>query len=306
MPSTLAALATAFTLHPLTKPNMPTKQITSRLLLVVPYWDGDKADAMRSLIQATELIKDRSDEIGLLIVYRYDSTPPSDSDLRFFSTKFRDVKVWRCDRRGKGYPMGPNEMYFGTFQYVRDPKSRLSDYEAILVMESDCVMIREDWHREMIKVWQDAKTNGKLITGAVIENGYDGYPRHVNAAAIYYRKIGDMTPLLSSDGNLGWDWVFGRQLMPFTQDSPAFQLKFKQPTIGEEEMEDVFDSPVVMLHGIKDDSVIQAVKRRYFNPRKEPMTIQQFASGNGWDLEGPADDGSYRLIPSQPPKESNL
>lgn len=281
------------------------------ILVVLPYWDGDK-DRMRELsLLLADLLPERT-SFGLLFYYRNDSSPMSDNLVRILGDKFANVTQAKCHRVGIGFPMGPNEMYFGLFDTVSRDKGMQAGYGAMLVIESDCVLTRRAWDKEVSALWEKAKEEDKLVSGALIPHGYAGFKDHINAAALYAIDIRDRIPeLIGCSGDLGWDWVLGRQLVPVARPTDEFFLDYKKPTIDAEQLftpRTMAGNFPLMYHGVKDDSAIRILRETYkLDVNPAAMSVPEFAKANGMTHRFTA-AGEWVLTPANaktfPPNES--
>lgn len=239
----------------------------TRLLICLPYWNGDRIQMERVADLAADLLEKTTAEADLLFVGRYDADHPSPEIVRHVREKFRRVSYWRCTRDGEGFPEGCNNLAYGLFQYLLDERrvnGNLLDIDAMLMLEADCVLTRPSWLKDLIIEWEGAKACGKYVAGAVQPAGRwnPGSTVHVNAAALYhpelllYHKC-----LVGGPREIGWDYYHGRQMVPVTHDSALFKLDYQKKTITPEEL--FSDQRIVVYHGVKDDSAIRAVRKRW-------------------------------------------
>lgn len=278
----------------------------TRLLVVFLFWEGDKERMSQVAKLAADLLTEPASDVGILFVSRKDSTPVDTPVLRHMEHKFGDVREWKCDRSGEGWPMGCNEMYLGTLAYAVNRKvGWMSNYDAMLFVESDCVFTQRDWHKPLIEAWDKMfrmSGGNKYVLGAEIPGGTMSNS-HINAAAIYARDILNRQPLLiSCNGNIGWDYFFGKIIIPVAENSSLFVLDYQRQTITEDQLftpPPGRDAVPLFYHGVKDGSAIVAV-RNHFKldavPAPPELTIEQFASAKGFSTVH-NDDGTITLTP---------
>ncbi len=253
-----------------------------RMLVVMPYWDGDKNAALDSALLAADLLTRKSDDTGFMFVYRNDSSPPSSLVIQRMREKFGRVDSWKCDRKGVGFPMGPNEMYLGIFSCMVNRKFNFNEFDFIFIMESDVVVTRPDWHFELIEEWKKTVAEQKNICGTFHPTAWGGYPEHVNASALYDRKIVKRLPeLVGCDGNVGWDWRFGSSTIPVARNSPLFKLDYSRPTI---DADTLLASPALVYHGVKDESARKIIRDNLVlsSPATRVMTPDEYARFHGY------------------------
>ena len=238
-----------------------------KILVVIPYWDGDRVQAETTALLAGDLLEKRSESVSLCFLHRMDSQQPRPKVVDKAMEKFDKVLVRRCGRSGSGFPHGCNEMaYFILAWPAHDPKL-FKDFDATLILESDCVFTRKNWDTELVEEWVRCVAAGKTICGNIIHNGFGGYPRHVNAASLFGKEISILAagPLRGGPADIGWDYYHGRNLDPIAYDSPIFFLDYRKATITPRELfapRKMGLSPLV-YHGVKDSSAVQAVRDRY-------------------------------------------
>lgn len=239
----------------------------TKLLIVFPYWSGDHVQMEKSVRLACDLLDKKNDQVELLFLARFDSNYPSPDLFQHALNKFRDVKYWRCNRGGNGFPEGCSELAYGLFQYVIDQRRMNSvylDIDAMLIMEADCVFTRRSWVEELCAEWENAKAQNKLVVGALQESGrWDkDVGEHINAVGIYDIDLLRIMPCLSGGAkDIGWDYYHREGILPITLNSKLFKLDWQKPSILSE---DLFkDLEVLVYHGIKDDSAVRAIRERF-------------------------------------------
>lgn len=238
-----------------------------RILVVIPYWDGDRLRAEATALLAADLLEQKSEIASLAFVHRMDAKQPRASVVDKAMMKFKRVIVKRCERAGSGFPFGCNEMaYFILGWPAKDPRL-FEEVDAMLVLESDCVITRRAWDVEVLREWERTEAAGKIVCANLIHNGHGGYPRHVNAASMFGKEIAALAagPLRGGPAHIGWDFFHGRHLDPVAYDSPIFFLDYRRESIQPSELFAPRKKGLTPLiyHGVKDTSAIQAVRDRY-------------------------------------------
>lgn len=238
----------------------------SRLLVCCPYWHGDKDAMERAFSLAADLLPQKSLYADILFVPRHDTEFPSESLLHHVYKKFSRIYVWRCTRQGKGFPHGCNDLAYGIFNYVHDRRREsvdFNDIEVILLLEADCVFLRPTWVEELLAEWHSARNQHRVIAGGVQARGrWGGTEEHVNAVALYAAEILQIVPgLRSGPENEGWDHYHRDSMLPVTLDSKLFKLDHQKASITEAEL--YADPQVLVYHGVKNDSAVNAVRQRH-------------------------------------------
>jgi hypothetical protein len=231
----------------------------SRLLICFPFWEGDKANVEQVAQLACDLLEQPTDQAEVLFVARFDADFPSLHIQQEAAKKFAKMHLWRCTRKGVGFPAGCNEIALGIFEHVQT----MEGIDAILILEGDCVITRRSWVKELCDEWKRIASAGKLVSGTLQQSGKWGgdIEEHINASALWDSDMLCYLPCLKScPPHRGWDHHHGPKIIPYAVDSPLFKLDYKRNTIGSEEL---FSSGALIYHGVKDDSALKAVREKY-------------------------------------------
>jgi len=234
----------------------------SELLVCLPYWDGDWPRMREVALLLADLLPEKSTRTKLLFVLRHDVSKAPDSRLHErCADKFAEVRYYRNKRRGVGWPMGCNEMAFGIFDHVYCRHSLFPKVDSLLIVESDCVMLRRTWDRDLHQAWHETQKAGKLICGTKIPTGFQECKFHINAVALYSWDIIQKLPqLIGSPGTVGWDYFHGKITCPVAVNTPLIKMDYNRDTISEQELFSKKNKSVVLYHGVKDDSAVKAVR----------------------------------------------
>lgn len=240
--------------------------MTTKLLVALLYWNGDKSAMERLARLACDLLNEPSDQAECLFVARHDASAPSAGVQYHAGLKFSKTGLWMCDRRAEGFPGGCNEMAYGLLNHVlieRHMNRGYKDITTILILEGDCVITRPTWITELCAEWEKAYALNKRIVGTV-QKAMPEIPTndHINAVAMYDSEILRVIPtMVGGPMHIGWDNYHGPKAMPWAYDSPLFKLDYRRPTITSEEL---FKEPSPLIyHGVKDDSGIKSVREKY-------------------------------------------
>jgi hypothetical protein len=240
---------------------------STRILLVLPFWTGDRMKMEKVARLACDLLESPTNQVEILFVARFDTDFPKGSFVEEIAKKIPNINLWRCPRKGVGFPAGCNEIALGIFEHVlkqRDGSYDYNDISCIFIIESDCVITRRTWVSELCAEWDNTIEQGKFVAGALqtaVKWGTD-IGDHINAVALYDPDILCYLPCLSQcPPNRGWDSHYGPEVVPYAVDSKLFKLDYKRATITSEEL--FRDKKTLVLHGVKDDSAIKAVREMY-------------------------------------------
>jgi hypothetical protein len=247
--------------------NIPTDD---RMLIVLQFWEGDKAAAMKNARLVADLVPRREDKVDFLFSARFDCTHDK-ATVEYVSRKFNTRTFINSNRRLSGWPGGCNELFFGSVDFIYSliQSGKMPPYKAILFFEADGYPLTPSWLRELSSQWDRFYARGARIIGHRIPPGPpESGGLHINGNCLISgdfeflhwlsRKLGGCT----AQG--GWDYV----LAPlFKQrgwaDCPAMKSYWHAPTMERAFFDKILADGVVFSHGVKDDSVIRLVRERY-------------------------------------------
>lgn len=227
------------------------------------YWSGDMETALELTEQMGKLLPEKSDLVSLCYVHRMDCEPPEEEIFKRDREKFHKVSAIPTAYPGTGWPAGCNAIAYTVLNKILPNADK--SIQAGLILESDCVITRKDWDKEIWKEWLLTKKHKKMICGTVLPWGWGGKngSTHVNAAALYHRDTASKIPPIQTARpikKLAWDYYHGRMTSLMARDSPLFHLDYGRPTISAREL---FESPCLVYHGVKDNSARTAINKRF-------------------------------------------
>ena len=261
-----------------------------KLLIVLPYYAGDKetAEDLASLI--CELERVRVKDADFMVVSRHDATPFSNATLTKLGEKFDKVHLHACRRRDAiGHPFGANQMFFDVVTLLGQVPSWGQNYYAFLFMEPDCAPTRPGWISELANAYKEAAlVRGKSAIGFIHQNP----SLHMNGVAVYatdiYRKApGDKL----GGGNPQWAFDIEKApiLLPLAEDTGLIYFEYKRATITPAEVfaPRRFGVVPALWHGVKDGTARAAVRARFISftdktssPRQTVFTYYQPVQGS--------------------------
>lgn len=223
-------------------------------------------------MQVAKLIADleprHNPDVDFLFVSRFDC----DHDLKAIEQISSKFKVWHYVnkyRRGMGWPAGCNDLWFGTMDHIYSftEAKIMPEYKAILTFEGDSCPLAPYWHKTLLKSWDDVNRKRPVkVHGAMVKHPAP----HINGNCLFSgdlpflhlisRKIGGCPPIY------GWDFFLTKEFSrEGWQDCPHVKSFWQEPTMTPERVDELIDSGVVFLHGVKDDSVLRRVRERFIH-----------------------------------------
>lgn len=252
---------------PVSKPFGAQKPTTKKLLIVLPYYDGDVdfAEKLASLI--CDLERTRNHDADVMIFRRSDSRWMSTTTQEKLASKFDTVLTHTCRRHAKGHPYGCNEMWYDLVMLMAQTAPYANDYYAFIPLESDAVPTRPGWIAELISEWKVANSEGKAAIGFI----HNDPRRHLNGVAVYaadlYLRVGSRI-LMGGSPQVPYDIRHSGSILPMAKSSNLIRFQYRRPTITPADLFAEYDgaSPAI-FHGVKDQSALIAVRDRHINMR---------------------------------------
>lgn len=244
---------------------------SDKILVVLPFWEGDRA----ALISLARLIADiepaHSDLADILFVARFDCKH-DDEAVRQTSRRF-NVYTHTSSRREMGWPAGCNGLFFGAMEFVfhKMKAGAIPAYKAILICEADTAPITKTWVQSLSRDWdriQKARTT--RIAGALVGGAHFG-KEHINGGCVMLSSdvkfLSWLTKAAASYTAIaGWDWALAEDLKSWVwADMPMIKSHWNKSSIALDEVERLRAGGVVLLHGIKDGSLLKHSRKLLVN-----------------------------------------
>ena len=252
-------------LVPVSQPSRAQHGNHQKLLLVIQYFEGDKAAAeeLGALIADLERVRNRTADI--LIFRRADASEYSNDVIIRLRDKFDNVFVESCRRNdAKGYPFGPNQMWADLVCVMGQMPQWRDNYYAFLPLEADCVPVHPGWVNGLADEFKVAKARNYSVVGHVQESPI----RHMNGVAVYDTKLWSIvggTKLNGSDPQIAYDIHHRDDILPIAYDSPLIMMQFQRPTITPKDLFRPWKNGIepALFHGVKDSSARAAVRAKH-------------------------------------------
>lgn len=237
-----------------------------KILLALQYWEGDRAQAMEVARLIADLEPKHNPDVDFLFVSRFDCLHDMKS-IDYVSSKFKVFHYINRGRRGTGWPAGCNDLWFGTMDriYGLTEAKQMPEYDFVLTFEADCCPLTPHWFRALYKSWTAANAKKPVnMFGALVDHPAP----HVNGNAMFSgslpylyeisRKIGGCSPVH------GWDFYLTKDFSRLGWGNcPHIKSYWQRATMEPEEVEQLINSEVTFLHGVKDKSVTDYIRKRF-------------------------------------------
>ena len=235
-----------------------------KLLIVLQYWEGDRARVEQQAHLIADLERVPNKNADIMLFARYDAGAFSSSALQRLQSKFGVVHQVRCRRRASGYPYGANEMFYDMMDIVANNQKFTDRYYAFLNLESDCSPTRPGWIEELSRAYKMAEMDGKLMIGHWNKTPVE----HMNGVGIYaidiQRRLGAMQ-MVGGPANAAYDIYLAPRILPVAADTPLIALDFQRPTISADDLFAPRKDGVApaLFHGVKDESAFVSVRNKF-------------------------------------------
>lgn len=241
-----------------------TKQHKSdKILISIPFWNGDRWQAMLLAKLLADLEPKHSTRADLLLVNRFDCKPFDAAAIKYLSRKF-NIYQHQSKRKDVGWPQGCNGLFFGSLEYIyhMSEAGKIPVYKAIFNMGSDVVPLVKDWIDYLHYQWSFLPPNLRhpvTSAGALIEGDHE----HINGDAFLFTGEVPFLKWLAKDiGGVkvraGWDWVLAAEFRNRGWGNlQGVHSLWQTPTMTRAEAENWRKNGAVLIHGVKDDSLLK-------------------------------------------------
>jgi hypothetical protein len=145
--------------------------------------------------------------------------------------------------------------------------AKVPQYKAVLTFEADCVPMQQNWITHFHREWDKAQLKKPTyVMGALLMAPGE----HINGNALF---SGDPSfthwlakDIVSSTASAGWDYWLAPEFKQWGwAEMPGHVSYWGTKTLLAKDIENLFSQQTVFLHGVKDDSVLDAAKKKLLN-----------------------------------------
>lgn len=236
-----------------------------RMLLCLQFWEGDKKQAMKLARFIADLQQGRCENADFLFVARFDCSHDAET-IKYVSKKF-NVFHHTSKRRGTGWPIGCNSLWFGTLEFTHHMREarKIPQYKNVFTFEADCVPLDPNWINVCSRAWDaECAKHETFVLGALLQ--YPGW--HINGNAMFschpafthwlVKQVGGSPP------NAGWDYALAGDLRRWgARDFPKLKSYWRCVSMPDPACEAELANGTVFLHGVKDDSLLNWARRKF-------------------------------------------
>lgn len=238
------------------------RPVSDKILLSVPFWEGDKNQAGLLLKLLADLEHKHSTQADVLLTHRFDAKPLGPDAIKYISRKF-NVYQHKSQRREQGWPRGCNGLFFGSLEFIYHmlDAGKIPAYKAIFNMASDVVPLRRDWLAWLSHTWDSLQnvSHPVRVAGAFVGGDRD----HINGDACFLSsELPFLKWLVKGVGGIkpaaGWDWLLAGDFRDRGwSDIAGIKSLWSTPTMTRKEADYWLAEKVYLVHGVKDDSLLR-------------------------------------------------
>lgn len=230
------------------------------------FWDGDKPQAMKLARLLADIQPGHSNEADFLFVCRFDSSH-DDAVVRHVTRRF-NTYTHRSKRRGVGWPVGCNSLFFGSLEWVYHMMAggKVPCYRNVLILGADSVPLTVDWLKNMRAYWDELQKHTEVFVAGAM--GEAGGRMHINGDCMMLSGRLDFLKWLAvTIGDItvpaGWDWVLNDEFKRWGwADFPFVKSLWRKATFTRQEWDYAKNLGWEFVHGVKDDTLLDLAREQ--------------------------------------------
>lgn len=240
---------------------------TTKILLALQYWDGDKAQAMQLAKLLADIEPKMSDRADFLFVSRFDCAHDQ-ATVSYVARKFK-VFTYTSRRRGTGWPLGCNATFFGLMEWFYHKKvaRQILPYKAVFAFEADGIPMSKTWIADLSNQWNWINNKKPVVmAGAWLPNGPIPDCGHINGNAMITGDLKFLKHLITRvkdvKGSVGWDYGLAPIFREWGwSDMPQIRSVWRSPITEEIFLRHKNVGGTIWFHGAKEDTGIKLCRK---------------------------------------------
>ena len=249
----------------------PNPTTPPRSLICMQYYEGDRLKAYETLRYYVDIQPARCETADIMMVRRRGTVTDKKTEaiIKHVSRKF-NVSLIETDRHETGWPAGCNGMVFSIFNHVLNIQRGTGvKYDNFVLLESDAYPLVPGWIVQLQAAW--SKRSREVIMGDLVDEcPHPTAGRHCNGNMMMTTDIKWLEKLVriaGVPGGVGWDWALAPMFnLAGILDTPLIKSEWGSKTASKSHLDRLLKINVALLHGVKDDSVIQWGRAKYNLP----------------------------------------
>lgn len=231
------------------------------ILICIPYWNGDKAQAIELCrILAGLQPHHVKNTAHVLLVARQDCIQDQNM-VQILRPKFNTF-TYQTNSPLRGWPSGANGMFATTMIHIAN--SAAQNYECVYWMEPDCIPICPNWFWDLVITWR-SRPQGVNVVGCRSDCNGDGSGDHITGCALYDPNIVKLLPEITRSDKQAWDYQHRARIVAMGMHTKMIENWYHARN-AEPGILDRTNVGVAIIHGFKDSSLTKLVKSKYRIP----------------------------------------
>lgn len=244
----------------------------SRLLYVLQVYSGDVPDGVEiARLHADLCAGTPYPDVDALVVHRRDCPRPQEIE-ELLASAFGRVMVYRSKRHETGFPAGPNGVWCDMMQHIAAMhRSKEWSYDCVLTTEADAVPLVLNWPQRLLAAWDRAES---MVAGCWHPNG-EHRVGHINGNALFDPMTVTLDPRLAGcSTRVAWDTYLANVFHQLGwEDIPEIRNLYRARNVESFVFEHLLRDDCVWLHGVKDSTARDWVRRRLVPSQKKGLSI---------------------------------
>ena len=228
--------------------------IARRIVLALQFWEGDKAAAMRNARRIADMEPQFRHDFEFCFVTRR-GTEHDGATIDYVKKKFKVSQI-TVNRFEGGWPGGCNATWCGLMQEsaTRVRTGEWASVKALFTFEGDCIPVNVHWLDRLNKEWEATENAQKWMTGWVVPFGSP--VGHCNGNMLVHPNLATFLPgIAGCDARVAWDCAFAPLFVGHWRPANFLENLYNQKGNKRSQLQDIVDSGVTIVHGVKDSSV---------------------------------------------------
>lgn len=228
------------------------------ILICIPFWQGDHAQALDLCKIIAGLQPGHAGALAHVMLICRQDCKIDQQMIKIVSPRFH-MFTFQSRSPLKGWPSGSNGMFGSTMIHIAT--SFKGKYECVYWMEPDAIPICPNWFWSLVEVWRRRPPN-TLVVGCRSDCNGDGSGDHLTGCAIYDPQIAKLMPEITKSDRIAWDYQNRAKIVARGQHTTLIENYYKQKNAPEGILERS-KLGVVIMHGFKDNSLVNHVKKNF-------------------------------------------
>lgn len=228
------------------------------ILIVIPFWQGDITAAIDLCKILAGLQPHHAGNLAHVMLVSRQDCKLDVNMVKIISAKFNTL-TFKSTSPKKGWPSGPNGMFSSAM--INISLYHAKKYECVYWMEPDAIPLCPNWYWDLVVEWRRRHPTVNVM-GCRADCDGNGKGDHISGSCLYHPNITRILPELTRSDSIAWDYQHRARIVAMGAHTNMIENFYKATNLPM----DIVDRAklgVRVIHGAKDASVRNAVKRKY-------------------------------------------